>query len=248
MRVGPTALDNVWAAADDTAPVAGNAMALIFIVLAGSLAAGLALGGSVRGWERVSLRWWGLAPLGVALQAVPVPTGWHDRDTIGASLLVASYIILLAFVVANRRARGASLIGAGLVLNLAVVAPNVGMPVSPDAVRVAAGDSAQAVHLPQDETKHHVMTHEDVLRSLGDVIPVPPPFRLVLSVGDVLLYAGIGWFVIAVTRGRFRETPHSPHRRSRGYRGKHSPWAHRFPDRPPRPEAPAGAGPSGTEP
>jgi hypothetical protein len=224
-------------------------MALIFIVLVGSLAAGLAFGGSLRGWERVRVRWWGLAPLGLALQVAPVPGGWTNRESIGTGLLVASYVVLLAFVVANRRARGALLIGAGLALNLAVVAPNGGMPVSGDAVRIAAGDDMQAVHLPQDETKHHAMSGRDVLRPLGDVIPVPPPFRLVLSIGDVLLYAGMGWFVLSVTRGRFREAPRS-RSRSRGYRGKHSPISYRFPGRRSRTraEAPAGADPSGTGP
>jgi hypothetical protein len=222
---------------------------LILIVLVLAFAVGLALGGSFRSWERMRLHWWGLALLGVALQAVPVPRSWSSRETIGWAMLVGSYVALLAFIAVNRRIPGAALMAAGLLLNLAVVAPNQGMPVSSWAVRQAAGGAEFAeVRLPQDPAKHHVATEDDVLRFLGDVIPIPPPFRVVLSVGDVLLYAGIAWFVVVVTRGRFRENRRPPARWIRMYRGKHAPLAYRLPGRRHSPTAadPAAGGTSGS--
>jgi hypothetical protein len=221
-------------------------MPLILIVLLLALAVGLLSGGSLRSWERMRLHWWGLAPVGVALQAIPIPASWDERQTIGWVTLVASYVVLLAFVAVNRRIPGAALMAAGLLLNLAVVAPNQGMPVSASAVEVAAGSGS--VRLPQDSAKHHVATEGDVLRFLGDVIPIPPPFRIVLSIGDVLLYAGIAWFVVIVTRGRFRENRRPPARWVRLYRGKHAPLAYRLPGRSRSPTAadPAEGGTSGT--
>ena len=221
-------------------------MPLILIVLLAALAVGLLLGGSFRSWERMRLHWWGLAPFGVALQAVPIPASWNSRQSIGWVTLVASYVVLLAFVAVNRRIPGAGLMAAGLLLNLAVVAPNQGMPVSAHAIEVAAGGGS--VRLPQDSAKHHVATEEDALRFLGDAIPIPPPFRVVLSIGDVLLYAGIAWFVVIVTRGRFRENRRPPARWMRMYRGKHAPLAYRLPSRSRSPTAadPGAGGTSGT--
>ena len=84
----------------------------------------------------------------------------------------------------------------GLLLNLAVVSLNAGMPVSASAIR-SAGGSASLQTLTTDEGgKHHLMTEQDLLAPLGDVIPVPPPFNVVLSIGDLLLYGGMAWFVI----------------------------------------------------
>ena len=105
-------------------------------------------------------------------------------------------------------------------MNLAVVALDGGMPVSRDAVRAAG---AGGVIVIEDGAKHHLMTNADVLQPLADVIPVPAPFGVVLSIGDVLLYGGMAWWCFAVTRGRFRENLRPPARRSLMYRGKHAP-------------------------
>ena len=211
---------------------------LILIVLLLAFAIGAVLGGSLRSWRRMRLHWWALALIAVALQTIPVPASWEDREAIGWGMLVGSYVALLAFVAVNRRIPGAALMITGLLLNLAVVAPNQGMPVSAWAIRMAGGDQSAAVRLPLDSAKHHLATEDDVLRPLGDVIPIPAPFRIVLSIGDVLLYAGIAWFVVIVTRGRFRENRRPPARWVRMYRGKHAPLSYRLPGRS-RSETPA---------
>ena len=135
----------------------------------------------------------------------------------------------------------------GLMMNLAVVALNGGMPVSRDAVRAAGADGVIVI---EDGAKHHLMSNADVLQPLADVIPVPPPFGVVLSIGDVLLYGGMAWWCFAVTRGRFRENLRPPARRFLMYRGKHAPESYRLPARYRRaPEtAPAGAARSGIGP
>ena len=41
-----------------------------------------------------------------------------------------------------------------------------------------------------------------MLTPLADVIGIPPPVGIAMSIGDVLLYAGVGMVVIAVMLGR----------------------------------------------
>jgi Family of unknown function (DUF5317) len=133
----------------------------------------------------------------------------------------------------------------GLLLNLTVVAANGGMPVTASAVERAGGSTA--VLGDGYGSKHHLADDDDIVVLLGDVIAVPKPVGVVLSIGDVLLYAGIAWFVIQVMRGRSRENPRPLVVWFLGYRGKHAPAYWRMPARY-RAPGHAGAAPSGTEP
>ena len=203
-------------------------MAIVLLILALAVLAGLLSGGSIRYLERFRVHWWALAPIALALQSVPVPAGTAQRAGLAAASLVSSYVLLLAVIAVNRRVPGAALMAAGLTMNLAVVALNGGMPVSRDAVLAAGADG---VIIIEDGARHHLMSDADVLRPLADVVPVPSPFGVVLSVGDVLLYGGLAWWCFVVTRGRFRENIRPPARRFLMYRGKHAPASYRLPAR-----------------
>lgn len=203
-------------------------MTIVLLVLALAVLAGLLTGGSIRFLERFRVHWWGLAPIALVLQSVPVPVGTAQRAGLAAASLVSSYVLLLAVIGVNRRVPGAALMAVGLTMNLAVVALNGGMPVSRDAV-VAAG--AHGVIIIEDGARHHLMSDDDVLQPLADVVPVPSPFGVVLSVGDVLLYGGLAWWCFVVTRGRFSENLRPPARRFLMYRGKHAPASYRLPAR-----------------
>ncbi|MGQ0670455.1 MAG: DUF5317 family protein, partial [Actinomycetota bacterium] len=100
-----------------------------------SIAAGYALGGRLRRFELLSLRWWALAPVGFVLQLLPVPhlEGGAER-LLGVSLLIGSYVLLLVFVAVNLRITGFPLLFIGLALNFAVISANGGMPVSRQAL------------------------------------------------------------------------------------------------------------------
>jgi uncharacterized protein DUF5317 len=203
-------------------------MTFVLLILALAVLAGLLSGGSIRYMERFRVHWWALAPIALVLQSVPVPAGTAQRTGLAAASLVSSYVLLLAVIAVNRRVPGAALMAAGLMMNLAVVALNGGMPVSRDAVLAAGADG---VILIEDGARHHLMSDADVLRPLADVVPVPSPFGVVLSVGDVLLYGGLAWWCFVVTRGRFRENRRPPARRFLLYRGKHAPPSYRLPAR-----------------
>ncbi len=90
------------------------------------------------------------------------------------------------------------LVWGGILLNYSVVALNGGMPVSVPATTTASGLTPDAVAQLLDlDPIRHAATGATILPFLGDVIPLPLPSPMggVLSIGDVLLSAGAGWFV-----------------------------------------------------
>lgn len=220
-------------------------MIVVLVVVLVGVIAGFLAGGSLRNFERVQIFWWGAAFGGLALQLVPAER-WFSDD-VAVTTLLASYGLLIAFVWVNRRLPAAPLLLVGLTLNALVIGLNGGMPVSERAIRAAGGTD---VVLPSavDDAKHHLMTFDDVLTPLADVIGLPPPISTVLSIGDVVLYAGIVAFTILVMRGRFAGNRRPPAWIPM-YRGKHLPSARRLPRRS-RPAAapPLAAASSGTSP
>jgi hypothetical protein len=192
-------------------------MLLVPIVIGLAVCAGFIAGGSLRPFERLNVHWWGIALMGLALQAIPLPTDVDRR--VGMALLVGSYGLLVAFAWVNRRLPAVWIVMAGLVLNIIVIAVNGGMPVSADALETA-GSGVQGL-TGEGTAKHHLMGPADTLRPLADVIGIPPPIGAVISIGDVLLYAGAAILVVAVMLGRFGENRRPPARLFQGYRGKH---------------------------
>ncbi len=221
-------------------------MSPVIAVIGIALVVGLVAGGTLRNFERLHVHWWALVFIGLALQVVAVPRyATVPAWAIGAGMLVSSYVLLLTFLTVNRWIPGAAIMAIGLLMNLAVVAVDGGMPVRAGAVESAGGTAASVS--TDVGTKHHLMTDRDLFAPLGDVIPVPPPARVVLSIGDVLLYGGMAWFVLQVMRGRSRETPRPIAMWFLTYRGKHAPGHWRLAARY-RAAAPVGAERSGTEP
>jgi len=207
---------------------------LFLSVLALSVLVGYLAGGRLRRYEQRLLKWWGLAPLGLALQALPMPEGLHGTDLlVRVALFGASYLVLLIFVGANIRMAGMPLVFVGLALNALVIIPNGGMPVSRHALAVSGQGNLLDELLEDPGAKHHLVTSEDILTPLGDVIPVPPPFRQVASVGDVFLYAGLAWLIVSVMRGRTAGLVPAPE--PGRYRGKHRPGSARAAPAPTRP-------------
>ncbi len=195
-------------------------MVLLIAVVAFGLVLGLSLKGDVRRFEHVRLRWWGLVVLGLALQFLPLPIGREGDDlAIRVVVLGASYGSLIAFAVLNRGLSGAPLVLIGLVMNAAVIVPNGGMPVSREAIERSGQADMLAMLLEEDAAKHHLMGEGDVLTPLADVIPIPEPVGTIISVGDVFVYGGIAWVIVAIMRGRTRPTSPGPGQ----YRGKHRP-------------------------
>jgi hypothetical protein len=218
----------------------------LFVVIA-SVAAGLLWGGSLKPLEHVRLRWWALAPIGLAMQLTPFPWSSDTAQTVGALILIASFPVLLTFIGRNIRVVGLWVIFIGLALNFAVILANGSMPVSMEAIRLAGGESQLRLLTIAGDAKHHMMTPDDVLTPLADVIVIPAPVREIFSPGDLMIYGGLAWFLIATMRGRTPAMASLARRasRTRGYRGKHRVYR-RPPPGAPLILQPAGGARSGT--
>jgi hypothetical protein len=206
-------------------------MILFLSIILLSILIGYLVGGRLRGFERLHLRHWWLAPIGLGLQALDLPDARHGTDfVVRMAVLGASYVLLVLFAGINIRMPGMPLLLVGLTLNAVVVTANGGMPMSERALE-ASGQTAALKHLTADEgvrvDKHHLMTSGDRLTPLADVIPIPKPIGQVASVGDVFIYAGLVWLIVAVMRGRTGEEARPQGWR---YRGKHRPGSAAAPE------------------
>ena len=101
-----------------------------------------------------------------------------------------------------------------------MIAANGGMPASAEALRDSGQEDVLALLGDEGADKHHLMTDDDVLTFLGDVIPVPQPIGQVISVGDVFIYGGLMWLIVGAMRGR---TPSATQEEPGRRRGKHRP-------------------------
>jgi Family of unknown function (DUF5317) len=216
---------------------------VVLLVIGLAIGVGFVAGGSLAPFGRLQIHWWGAALVGLVMQGIPATSGLGR--TLGPILLVASYALLLAFALVNRRLRALWLVIAGLAANLLVIGVNGGMPVSTEALRDAGLNPARLGDA--GTLKHHLMGPEDSLTPLADVIAIPQPVGAVVSIGDVALYLGVAALVVSVMLGRSGENRRPPARWFPGYRGKHLPPERRF-ARGARPTDPSGGAHWGTGP
>ena len=182
------------------------------------LVAGVAAGGRLARWGQTRVDGWPVAAGGLGFQLAlfdpPLDrTAWGL--SYGPALYVASLLLIAAVLAWNSstQARGLgrlalALATMGVLLNCLVIVTNGGhMPRAAVGGHAAAPDPAVAGRL----TNVTPLTEQTRLAWLGDVLPEPTqlPLSNVLSVGDVLLAAGLGGWAFAVTTG------HGSRRRSR---------------------------------
>ena len=108
-----------------------------------------------------------------------------DASTPGWLLLLLSQVLVLGWVVANRHLPGTVLIAVGLLLNAIVIAANGAMPVSSEALAALGAEPGAT-----PTGKHTLMTDDTRLPWLADILPLPP-LRSIISVGDIVLAAGL---------------------------------------------------------
>lgn len=169
-------------------------MLLVLVGLTAAVVTGWLLGGSLTRLAAQPVRSARLLQAALAAQLVgAVVPGGYVVGLAGSAVLVA-----LA-VRRDRRLPGMRLVGLGLALNAVVVGLNGAMPVTAaaaeraglDLTRIAAGA----------DPRHELAVPETRLPWLGDVLPLPwPGWPEVVSAGDVVLLAGLGWLVVAGMR------------------------------------------------
>jgi hypothetical protein len=103
----------------------------------------------------------------------------------------------------NRRITGLPILAVGAALNSLAIIANAGiMPASARAMRLAG-------LAPADHYANSAPVAHPHLLALGDVIPVPGPWPLgnVISIGDILIIAGL----LSILHHASRATPSTPH-------------------------------------
>jgi hypothetical protein len=147
---------------------------------------------------RVTDQSWAAAFLEYRGGALPVALMW----ALGATFVAVNLVSL------PRRMRvGFGTFAVGFTLNTLVIVLNGGMPFYGRAARWA-GLPEQVI--AETGTRYHQTSAETTAASLGDVIPVPL-LQKVVSVGDVLMFVGISWLLVAVAwRGTSSEPLRSP--------------------------------------
>jgi hypothetical protein len=151
----------------------------------------------------------GLPFAAAGLQLVAARTPFDHGLVLVSHVVVAAWLVVNAISQVGWRRVGVGLALAGWLLNLAVMLPNGGMPVSDDAVAALAG-RGHAIEVSEGHRSKHVpMTDDTVLAALGDVHPLPI-VGIVYSAGDVLLAAGLlvilaaAWTPASLTSQRSR--------------------------------------------
>ena len=118
----------------------------------------------------------------IALEYVTIPRAhWHD---VGFGLLVASYVLILAFAARNLVVRGMGIVLIGIACNALVITLNQGMP-----TKIPA--AWQTKSWVQPTVKHHPQQSDDKLRFLSDIIVLKAPFETIISFGDLILAVGL---------------------------------------------------------
>lgn len=159
------------------------AIAVAVGLLAGLLAGGRLANAGLRPVRAVNALW-----AGVVLEIAP-----HLVDvsgSVGLGLVLAGYLMLLAFVLTNLRLVGMPVALVGIVLNVMAIGLNQGMPVRADAV--VAAHQADRTELSSLDlgAKRHLEDDGDRLTFLGDTIPLAP-LHEVVSFGDLILAFGV---------------------------------------------------------
>jgi Family of unknown function (DUF5317) len=194
-------------------------MKLLLAIVVISVFLGYVLGGRLHRLEALRPRWWGLVILGLGIQFIPLPEGDVGTDlVVRTAVLSLSYTLLVAFALLNVRMPGMFLVVIGLACNFAVIAVNGGMPASADALIDSGQEDVLAYLREEGADKHHLLTDDDELTFLADVIPVPQPIGQAISVGDVFVYVGLIWLIVAAMRGW---TPSERQEGSKPRRGRH---------------------------
>jgi hypothetical protein len=149
---------------------------------------------------RTGIRYPALPFLAAGLQVgagVVSRSGFADAAVLSSHALVAAWLVVNAVNQAGWRRAGVVLASAGWLMNLAVMLPNGGMPVSMAAVASIKGADHGVDPTDGHLAKHVALDDDTVLAPLADVHPLPA-LDLVYSAGDVLLALGLVVVLLSV--------------------------------------------------
>lgn len=177
----------LWHASGNSGKKEGGTVPLTVIVVGAAVVVSGLRGGRLQRIAEADLRTTWLLFVGMFLQiGVDQAAGrGHLAGNDGYAVLLLSQVLVLVWCGRNRWRPGMPLIVVGLALNAAVIAANGAMPVDPEAI---AAIGIAGAEVPPG--KHELLTETTRLTALADVWPLPP-MRTIISVGDVVLAAGL---------------------------------------------------------
>jgi uncharacterized protein DUF5317 len=190
---------------------------VLFVLLAAGVVLAVLLGGDVRRLGQIRLNHPELLVAAFMLRGGVVLLGaTHSLLLINLArpLNVFVSLFLLAVVWLNRHLPGAWLFGLGQALNLtAIVAFGGRMPVffvtPPGGVDPLQASARLELLRKGLDPLHVYLAHPTGLWFLGDVFDIPLLHHIsVVSVGDLLMVAGVVWLVIRLSRQTAAPTPH----------------------------------------
>jgi MFS family permease len=181
---------------------------MLFIAVLVGVLAGLAVGGHIGNLLSARIRFGGLIIAGLLLRVATqtlLDQGVALADTLRVPLFATSFGLLVVALWVNRSQPGLLLAMVGIGINGIAILVNGGyMPVYLPAVELIGLTQADL------SPTFHVLLPEELglpflLKAgpLGDILPIGlPVLANVISVGDVLLAAGVGWFLFSsIARG-----------------------------------------------
>jgi len=185
---------------------------LFFAVIAAALVIAVLIGGDVRRLSQIKIRHLELLLAAFAVKvAVAILGTAHSQVAVSAArpLNVIGAILLLAVVWFNRRIPGALLFGAGLSLNLIVIVAFGGrMPVLLPR-DVDPNSPVLALLRGGLDPLHVVLTQPQGLWFIGDIFAIPGlgGHSSLVSIGDLLMAAGVAWLIIRCSQRAPALTP-----------------------------------------
>jgi hypothetical protein len=187
-------------------------MFLFFAVIAVALVIAVLIGGDVRRLSQIKIQHLELLLAAFAVKvAVAILGTTHSpvAVTVARPLNVIGAILLLAVVWFNRRIPGALLFGAGLSLNLIVIVAFGGrMPVL---LPHDADPNSPVLALLRGglDPLHVALTQPQGLWFIGDIFAIPGlgGHSSLVSIGDLLMAAGVAWLIIRCSQRAPALTP-----------------------------------------
>ena len=169
---------------------------LLVITLAAAVILGLIRGGKLTNLVKVKLIHPWLIFLSVLFNALLMFLSMYEvalRRPIVMMALLAQYLLLLLFIWCNRHLHFTWIIALGSFLNGLVILLNGGtMPLADISSYIAAdAELANQFLISGNLPLYHIVHENTLLWFLGDVIRIPHPFSSFISIGDIILYAGV---------------------------------------------------------
>ena len=179
-------------------------MSLLSAIALG-IALGLVTGGRPGNLARIRLRWNALILLSLALQLV-LFTGLSIPAPLVTIGYLTSGLLSLIWLGRNLDVPGIGCVFIGGLSNFVAIAANGGrMPVDAALLaRTRGADYVRELAAGRVTSNSSLADSHTRLRWLTDQILIPPPWPLptVLSVGDLLIAAGVVWVIAAAMRSR----------------------------------------------